>query len=284
MNMNKDLSQDVLHVAVVLTDADRHILWVNDGFQEMTGYSLPEVVGKKPSFLQGRNTDQRTIARLRHRLSQGEPFKEQVVNYRKDGTEYVCVLAIHPIHNKQGNLTNFIAFEINAEKITPDVVIPYLQVKQKYTSSSLSNNQELDIYNRLTTLFEEEKVYLDPRLKLRDIADMLETNTRYLSQVINNQTGNNILHFINSYRIEDAKEKIVSPDFRHLTTFGIAQTCGFKNKSTFYKVFRDMLGVTPRDFIKQHNAEEVRKRYSHAQVIGRPNSDSLGEGSGRQAL
>jgi AraC-like DNA-binding protein len=93
-----------------------------------------------------------------------------------------------------------------------------------------------------------EKLYLDADLTLRKLSTRLDTNTKYLSQVINHHGSANFLTFINSYRIEAIIERIKAGDFRRHTFYGIAQRCGFKNKSTFYKVFRDVTGQTPKAY------------------------------------
>lgn len=85
------------------------------------------------------------------------------------------------------------------------------------------------------------------------MADQLGTNTKYLSQVVNHQTGYNFQYFLNIYRIEEVKAKITDAQYSNLTFFGIAFQCGFKNKSTFFKVFRDIVGVTPKEYVKQKN-------------------------------
>jgi len=125
-----------------------------------------------------------------------------------------------------------------------------MQVRRRYHNSGLDNLKEIELFAKLTILFERHKIHLDPNLKLGDIAKKINTNSKYLSQVVNNQTNNNLIHFVNLYRIEEAKRKIVSEDYQHLTTYGVAQTCGFKNKSTFYKVFKEITNMTPKDYIR----------------------------------
>jgi AraC-like DNA-binding protein len=66
---------------------------------------------------------------------------------------------------------------------------------------------------------------------------------------VNHQAGLNFQQFVNLYRVEEAKKKILSTSFGNLTLYGIALHCGFKNKSTFYKVFKEATGFTPKDFI-----------------------------------
>ena len=106
------------------------------------------------------------------------------------------------------------------------------------------------LYFRILQYHLLEQLYLNSDLKLGEIARSLNTNSKYLSQVVNNQTGENLIHFVNRYRVDEAKRRIVDENNQHLTTYGIAQTCGFKNKSTFYKVFKEVTSMTPKDYIQ----------------------------------
>lgn len=248
---NKGNFKDKIHIAVILTDKQRNIQWVNSDFTEITGYELREVRGKKPSVLQGVNTEPHIVEDIKKSLNELIPIKTEITNYRRNGEEYLCKLVIYPIFDEGGEHTNYIAFEIDGDKIPDDSEISLLQLQPRYQSSSLSSVKALDIFVKLNKLFDEEKTYLRSDLKLKNLAEMLNTNTRYLSQVVNDKTGDNVLHFINKYRIEIAKKKIVDKEYAHLTTYGIAQLCGFRNKSTFYKVFKEFEGMTPKDYIKE---------------------------------
>jgi YesN/AraC family two-component response regulator len=107
---------------------------------------------------------------------------------------------------------------------------------------------EIRLFDRIKEIMVEEQLFLDPDLTLRKLSARLDTNTKYLSQVINHHGGCNFLTFINAYRIEELKKFLDAGDFYKHTFFGIAQRCGFKNKSTFYKVFRDTTGMTPKAY------------------------------------
>ncbi|MCB9287048.1 MAG: helix-turn-helix domain-containing protein [Lewinellaceae bacterium] len=238
------------NIAVILTDAERKILWVNDDFTQITGYTLTEVIGKKPSLLQGPGTEREAITRIRRNLEHEVAFREEITNYRKDGEAYLCKLVIHPVFNRNQQLTNFIAFEVDGDLVNELEDIPLLQLQEKYGSSSLKGVEEVKLFFRAKMLMEKEKLFLDPDLSLKDVADRLHTNTKYLSQVVNHHAGHNFQHFLNTYRVKEVKAKITADVFRNLTLFGIALQCGFKNKSTFYKVFKEIAGLTPKEYIK----------------------------------
>ncbi|MDX1941192.1 MAG: PAS domain-containing protein [Saprospiraceae bacterium] len=240
------------YIAVIVTDAQRRILWVNEDFTEMTGYTLSEVIGKKPSILQGPKSEPDAVKRIRKGLESQTSIKDTITNYRKNGEAYPCKLVIHPIYDPDHKLTNFIAFEVDGLQVEDEEKLPIMQIKEKYSSSSLKGVEELKLYFRLKSLIESEKIYLNPNLTLKSVADQLSTNTKYLSQVVNHHAGTHFQNFINAYRVEDVKQKINQAAFRNLTLFGIALQCGFKNKSTFYKVFKEICGITPRDFLKSN--------------------------------
>jgi PAS domain S-box-containing protein len=243
----------VPNIAVILTDAARQIIWVNEDFTKITGYALNEVVGKKPSLLQGPASEREAIRRIRQNLNNQVSFKDEITNYRKNGDAYLCKLVVHPVFGIDNGLINYIAFEVDGDHVTDDDILPLLKVDEKYRSSSLKGVDEIKLFFRMKRVIEEEQLYLDPDLTLKMVADHLHTNTKYLSQVVNHHASCNFQQFINCYRVEEVQRKITGDDFSHLTLFGIALQCGFKNKSTFYKVFKDITGMTPKAYLKLHN-------------------------------
>jgi PAS domain S-box-containing protein len=245
-------------IAVILTDAAKKILWVNDDFTKITGYSLPEVVGKSPGhLLQGPASETEAVQKIRQGLKSQMPFRGEITNYRKNGEEYLCRLVIHPVFDNNQTLTNFIAFEVDGNAVTEEVALPLLQLEEKYSSSSLKVAEEIKLYFQLKELIEHEQLYLDSGLTLKEVADRLHTNTKYLSQVVNHHVGTNFQTFINQFRIKEVKQKIQEEKYDNLTLFGIALQCGFKNKSTFYKVFRDTVGMTPKAYLKSKAIQKI---------------------------
>lgn len=251
-------------VAVILTDPQRNILWVNQDFTNITGYSLQEVMGRKPSLLQGPLSEQETIAHLREGLAEEVPVKAEITNYTKQGRKYTCRLVIYPIFDPKHTLTHFIAFEVDGDKIGDDTKVPLMDLSERYHSSSLRGVEEMQLFYQLQRILEEEKLYLDPNLSLRQLSDRLNTNTKYLSQVVNHLAKNNFQYYLNTFRVREVADKIIDEAYGNLTLFGVALQCGFKNKSTFYKVFREIMGTTPRSFIKQHLENKETKQNENA--------------------
>ena len=95
--------------ALIITDENQKIIWVNDGFSSMTGYSKKFALNKTHRFLQGIKTDENTKSRIRKKIALNKPFKDIIINHRKDNSTYKCEVNIIPLYNK--TTTHFIAFE-----------------------------------------------------------------------------------------------------------------------------------------------------------------------------
>ncbi|MFN0162105.1 MAG: response regulator [Burkholderiales bacterium] len=100
--------------AVIITDAQGRIEWVNDGFTRLSGWHLAEVAGRKPgSFLQGQATADSTRAAMRAALDAGHSFSGEILNFAKDGREYWLDLEIQPIIGPDGVIERFMAIELD---------------------------------------------------------------------------------------------------------------------------------------------------------------------------
>ena len=96
-------AQQVSAEPFVMTGPDRLVQWVNPAFVEMCGYSLEELKGKSLGpILQGEKTDPATAARMRQAVHEYRPCREQLINYRKDGTPYWVDIEITPIMDDAG--------------------------------------------------------------------------------------------------------------------------------------------------------------------------------------
>ena len=87
------------------------VIYVNDAFAEITGYSSEEIVGQSPAILQGPKTDSAVLARLNQALSEGKLFHGEAINYRKDGSEFVMEWKIVPIKNEEEVTSHYLALQ-----------------------------------------------------------------------------------------------------------------------------------------------------------------------------
>ncbi|MFM9957901.1 MAG: CHASE domain-containing protein [Phycisphaerales bacterium] len=98
--------------AAIVTDANRRIVWVNEGFTRITGYTLDEARGKSPgSFLQFDKTDRATVDHMATCVREGRGCRVEILNRSKDGREYWLDVDIQPLHDEAGTLSGFMAVE-----------------------------------------------------------------------------------------------------------------------------------------------------------------------------
>lgn len=90
---------------------DNPLIYVNSAFEEMTGYTKEEVIGKNCRFLQAEDRDQAQLEIIRHSVLSGKDCKVIIRNYRKDGTLFYNELILSPVKNKEGKLTHFIGIQ-----------------------------------------------------------------------------------------------------------------------------------------------------------------------------
>ncbi|HKL39844.1 MAG TPA: tetratricopeptide repeat protein [Cryomorphaceae bacterium] len=102
----------------------------------------------------------------------------------------------------------------------------------------------------LKDLVQNEKVYLDPNLSLRKLAERLGVNANQLSWVLNKKLGSNYNGFINRLRLEAFKENAVKQENSHLTIEGLAYESGFNSKTVFNTFFKKQMGMTPNGYLK----------------------------------
>lgn len=87
------------------------IVYLNDAFERMTGYSRQEAIGQTPRILQGPKTDRVELNRIRAAIEKNQPIRSELLNYHKNGSEYWIEIDIVPIFDIQGQLTHMAAVE-----------------------------------------------------------------------------------------------------------------------------------------------------------------------------
>ncbi|MCB9848585.1 MAG: response regulator [Phycisphaeraceae bacterium] len=98
--------------SVILTDPDQRIVWVNQGFTDISGFTIDEARGLQPGqLLQCENTDPDTKDAIRRALLQGRGFRGEILNRGKDGREYWLEIDIQPVHDEHGAVVSFIAVQ-----------------------------------------------------------------------------------------------------------------------------------------------------------------------------
>ena len=103
--------------AVIITDPEEKILWVNEAFTSITEFEFEEVIGKRPGdFLQGEETNMAVVRFMRRKIKNIQPFECDILNYTKSGKKYWLRIQCQPQFDETGKLKGFFAIETDITK------------------------------------------------------------------------------------------------------------------------------------------------------------------------
>ena len=128
---------------------------------------------------------------------------------------------------------------------------PSRQVFQEKTTSLPSEDQKIYM-KKILDYMEEEKPYLDHEVKQSDIAEKLDLSVHLFSEVLNTCFKKNFNNFINLYRVDRAKQLMRNPEYAHYKILAIGYEAGFPSKTSFNRVFKNFVGLTPTEYQKKY--------------------------------
>lgn len=120
--------------------------------------------------------------------------------------------------------------------------------RKKYQKSSLSEELEENLLQKLTRLFEEEKPYLESDLSLPKLAQRLNTSPHHLSQLLNDRLEQNFFDLLATYRVQEARQLLQHTATTNLKIDEIAERVGYNSSSAFHTAFKRITGQTPAQF------------------------------------
>ncbi|MFN0200608.1 MAG: helix-turn-helix domain-containing protein [Bacteroidia bacterium] len=115
----------------------------------------------------------------------------------------------------------------------------------KYKKNALTPEKIHEITAKIIKAMEEDKLYRNPNFRISDLAVATQENPNNLSQVMNDVFKQNFFDLVNTYRIEEAKLLLKSPNYKNYTISAIGFEVGFNAKSTFYAAFKKNTTLTP---------------------------------------
>ena len=124
----------------------------------------------------------------------------------------------------------------------------------KYRTSTLDPERAEEIVPRLRSLMEEDKIFLDPDLTLKDLAQRLRIHSNHLSRIINERFEMGYNDYVNRYRIEEAKRKLADPAEMKKGISEILIETGFYSKSVFNTAFKRFTGITPSQYRRKQSS------------------------------
>ncbi len=161
-----------------LDEPGPEIVYVNDGFTRMTGFSKEEAIGNTPRILQGPKTDQEVLDTLKKRLKEGKSFFGHTVNYRKDGSEFINQWDIHPLTDENGEITHWVSYQhdITERKRSEKKVVDSRIEFDKLDEESKKTLVDIDEQGNILTsnkAFRDLLGFENEELKKRKIWDLL---------------------------------------------------------------------------------------------------------------
>ncbi|PCJ80315.1 MAG: hypothetical protein COA49_08755 [Bacteroidetes bacterium] len=177
---------------------------------------------------------------------------DKALEHIKTGIEslfpLVLLLPTEPLARPLHNLS---AFKKHITGILKDTIS--VAPLRKYKKSLFSDKEISHYKNRLKTLMEEDKLYLNPELSLRSLAEYMNLPPNHMSQLLNEGFNQNFAYYTNSYRLKDFQSKLGTNSAHQLTLLALAYDSGFNSKTVFNTFFKNKLGLTPKAYWKQLN-------------------------------
>lgn len=121
-------------------------------------------------------------------------------------------------------------------------------VSAKYAKSGLTQSGTLEIFLEVKKYMAEKSAFLNPDLRIDDLAKSMKANRNHLSQAINSHAGQTFWSFLNQLRLEEAQKRLVDSKYAHFTIEAIAFDSGFSSISNFNTIFKKQVGMTPSEF------------------------------------
>ncbi len=121
----------------------------------------------------------------------------------------------------------------------------------KYQTSSLNKDQKQILADAISTVMETTREFCEPDFSLEKLATLVNSNSKYVSQVINEIYQKNFSNYVNDYRIREARVRLMDIEhYGNYTIKAIAESLGYKSHATFINVFRKITGITPSIYQK----------------------------------
>lgn len=119
---------------------------------------------------------------------------------------------------------------------------------QRGKEGALTANTKNPVYQKIVKVMVEDQVFTNSELNVSMLAKLIQSNTKYVSTAIKEQTGLNFNAYVHTFRIEAAKSFLLDKKKKAWSLDSIALECGYKNPSTFYQIFKQKTGLTPSKY------------------------------------
>ncbi len=132
-----------------------------------------------------------------------------------------------------------------------------LSMEEKYKTSNFSEEECKRLTEKLKKVMREEKPYTNPELKIADLASIIGVPSYTLSYLFNQYLKRNYYDYINDYRIAEFKSLVSKGEHTRYTLNALMELCGFSSRTSFFRYFKKVNGITPSEYIK--SLEDTQK-------------------------
>ena len=180
----------------------------------------------------------------------------QLLRYKEHLNEYGLIVSLNYVLSLiilfgiTSLLFWFVIYVINKYMININTKLPQNENGSKSSTLRISDDYLFDILDSADKVCIQQKLYLNPRLQISDLADKIGCPIHILSYSLNNGLAKNFNDFINEYRVQEFINRITI-DGNKLTILGVAYECGFNSKTSFYRVFNKVMGTSPQVYLQE---------------------------------
>jgi two-component system, sensor histidine kinase and response regulator len=209
----------IISDAAPFDESGPRVIFVNDAFERVTGYSREEIIGKNPRILQGPETDRATLDRIRQTLERWQPVQAEVLNYKKTGEPFWNEIHITPVANETGWFTHWVSIQrdITERKLAEQNLEAALKEAETSRQHAQQANEAKSRF--LATMSHEIRTPLNGILGMAEVMDLggsTEDEQKECIQTIL-EAGRSLTQILNDIldfsTIESGKLKLVPTSF-----------------------------------------------------------------------
>jgi len=204
---------------VIITDECGRVVWINEGFERISGYQMKDMLGRSPgAVLQGPQTDPQTTRYIREQLRAKKPFTAEILNYRKNGETYWLRVDINPLFDDRGELTNYIGIETDITRQKETETALKLATEHAREAAREANRANEAKSRFLANMSHEIRTPLNGVLGFTQVLEMRNDLPRDAAEMIRSigRSGEHLLHLINDIldisKIEAGKYQLTDAD------------------------------------------------------------------------
>ena len=243
---------------MVITDPalpDNPIVFANEAFQVLTGYTRSEIIGANCRFLQGPDTDRAQVGRVRAAISEGMAVAVDLLNYRKDGSTFWNALYLSPVHNDQGEVIYFFASQMDVTQ----------RIEAQETIAKQNAIIEAEVERRTSDL----KAALEAKtVLLHEVDHRVKNNLTMIGSLLRLQ-ARSVSDPIFSVRLNSMLERVDALASVHRQLYQSSDLGTFDVGSFSKMLVSELLGASGRDDIEfVAECESIVVPAAHATPLG----------------